>query len=140
MAKVQASEDAWNSRDAQRTSLAYTHDSQWRNCGRFLHGRKEIRQFLTDKWAFEREYREAKSLWAFTDDCIAIRFQYEYQDIGGFWHRVYGIELWKFDKEGLMCRKETCSDKIKIEEQERKFLWPLSESRPADHAGIPGLA
>jgi nuclear transport factor 2 (NTF2) superfamily protein len=104
-AKVQAAEDAWNSRDPDRVALAYTEDSEWRNRDTFLRGRAEIRKFLTDKWERERDYRLRKRLWAFGDDRIAVSFEYESRDAGGQWWRSYGNELWEFDADGLMARR-----------------------------------
>jgi nuclear transport factor 2 (NTF2) superfamily protein len=125
--KVRAAEDAWNSRDPERVSLAYSEDSEWRNRDRFLRGRGEIWEFLTTKWERELDYRLVKSLWAFGDDRIAVRFQYEYHDAEGRWFRAYGNELWEFDEAGLMRRRE----------HERRFHWPAPGARPADHPGIP---
>ncbi len=105
-AKVRAAEDAWNSRDAHRVSLAYSEDSEWRNRDQFVQGRSQIREFLTGKWERELDYRLTKSLWSFSDDRIAVRFQYEYHNATGQWFRAYGNELWEFDEEGLMRRRE----------------------------------
>ena len=137
--KVRAAEDAWNSRDPQRVSLAYSEDSEWRNRERFLRGRVQIREFLTVKWQRELDYRLAKSLWSFTDDRIAVRFQYEYRDALGQWFRAYGNELWEFDESGLMRRREASINDLAIEERERKFHWPTPGPRPADDAGIPDV-
>lgn len=139
IAKVRAAEDAWNSRDPQRVALAYTEDSEWRNRDQFLRGREEIRQFLTAKWQKELDYRLTKSLWSFTEDRIAVRFQYEYHDADGQWFRAYGNELWEFDDEGLMRRREASINDVPIEEHERKFYWSASGPRPADDAGIPSV-
>ncbi len=98
--KVQAAEDAWNTRDPERVALAYTPDSVWRNRDEFLSGRAEIRRFLTRKWARELDYALRKELWAFTGDRIAVRFQYEWHDADGQWWRSYGNELWEFDENG----------------------------------------
>lgn len=135
-AKVRAAEDAWNSRDPQRVSLAYSEDSEWRNRDQFLRGRDQIREFLTRKWERELDYRLTKSLWSFTDNRIAIRFQYEYHDAAGQWFRAYGNELWEFDMQGLMRRREASINDIPIRESERRFRWPSSRPRPADEAGI----
>lgn len=105
-AKVRAAEDAWNSRNLQKVSLAYSEDSEWRNRDQFLRGRDQIREFLTGKWERELDYRLIKSLWSFTDDRIAVRFQYEYHNASGQWFRAYGNELWEFDDDGLMRRRE----------------------------------
>ena len=101
-AKVRGAEDAWNSRDPVRVSMAYTEDSEWRNRSEFLKGREEIRAFLTRKWAKELDYRLVKALWAFSGNRIAVRFRYEYHDAGGNWFRAYGNENWEFDDSGLM--------------------------------------
>ena len=100
--KVRLAEDAWNSRNPERVALAYTEDSVWRNRSEFVTGRDAIRRFLAGKWHRELDYRLVKALWAFTDDRIAVRFQYEWHDATGRWHRSYGNELWEFDDHGLM--------------------------------------
>jgi uncharacterized protein len=137
--KVRAGEDVWNSRDPERVSLAYTEDSTWRNRSEFVVGRDRIRQFLAGKWARELEYRLVKDLWAFTDDRIAVRFQYEWHDAAGQWHRSYGNELWEFDERGLMRRREASINDVSIRESDRKFFWPAPGPRPADHPGIPDI-
>jgi nuclear transport factor 2 (NTF2) superfamily protein len=104
-AKVQAAEDAWNSRDPDRVALAYTEDSEWRNRDTFLRGRDAIRAFLAGKWERERDYRLRKQLWAFTDDRIAVRFEYESRDADGQWWRSHGNEQWEFAPDGLMARR-----------------------------------
>lgn len=138
-AKVRAAEDAWNSRDPQRVSLAYSEDSEWRNRDQFLRGRDQIREFLTGKWEKELEYRLTKALWSFTANRIAVRFQYEYHDANGQWFRAYGNELWEFDDEGLMRRREASINDVVIAEQERKFHWPAPGPRPADDTGISAV-
>ncbi|MEW4490946.1 nuclear transport factor 2 family protein [Thalassoglobus sp. JC818] len=138
--KVRAAEDAWNSRDPERVSLAYSPDSEWRNRGTFLQGREEIRNFLSEKWRKELDYRLVKSLWSFSDHHIAVRFQYEYHNSDGQWFRAYGNELWEFDDAGLMRRREASINDVPIQEGERKFHWPASEPRPAEHDGIPSVA
>ncbi len=138
-AKVRAAEDAWNSRDPQRVSVAYSEDSQWRNRDQFVHGRDRIREFLSDKWQRELDYRLTKSLWSFTDNRIAVRFQYEYHNASGQWFRAYGNELWEFDEEGLMRRREASINEVPIEDSERKFHWPAQSPRPADDTGIPAV-
>jgi uncharacterized protein len=135
-AKVRAAEDAWNSRDPHRVALAYSEDSEWRNRDRFFRGRDQIRDFLTDKWSREMDYRLTKSLWTFGDDRIAVRFQYEYHNSTGQWFRAYGNELWEFDEQGLMRRREASINDVSISENERKFFWPSPGPRPADHPGI----
>lgn len=137
--KVRAAEDAWNSRDPARVSLAYTEDSVWRNRSEFLTGRDEIRQFLTRKWSRELDYRLVKSLWSFTDNRIGVRFQYEWHDDEGAWFRSYGNELWEFDDRGLMRRREASINDVPILETERRFQWPAPGPRPVDHPGIPDV-
>jgi nuclear transport factor 2 (NTF2) superfamily protein len=137
--KVRLAEDAWNSRDPHRVSLAYTEGSVWRNRGEFVSGRDEIRAFLARKWEREHDYRLVKALWAFTDDRIAVRFQYEWRDAAGNWFRSYGNELWEFDDRGLMRRREASINDVPIAEPERKFFWPAPGPRPADHPGIPDV-
>jgi nuclear transport factor 2 (NTF2) superfamily protein len=139
-AKVRAAEDAWNSRDPHRVSLAYSEDSQWRNRSRFIRGREQIREFLTDKWERELDYRLTKSLWTFTANRIAVRFQYEYHNADGQGFRAYGNELWEFDDEGLMRRREASINDVAIEEVQRKFRWSPPGPRPKDDAGIPDVA
>lgn len=134
--KVRLAEDAWNSRDPNRVALAYTEGSLWRNRSEFITGREEIRQFLTRKWARELDYRLAKSLWAFTENRIAVRFQYEWHDAAGAWHRSYGNELWEFDARGLMQRREASINDVPIAAGDRRFHWPAPGPRPADHPGI----
>ena len=139
IAKVRAAEDAWNTRNPERVSLAYTEDSQWRNRDVFLAGRDAIQAFLSDKWQRELDYRLAKSLWAFTDDRIAVRFQYEWHDATGQWHRSYGNELWEFDEMGLMRRREASINDTNIHAEERRFHWKAPGPRPDTHAGIEAL-
>lgn len=136
--KVRMAEDAWNSRDPQRVSLAYTESSTWRNRGEFFAGRAAIVDFLTRKWAKENEYRLIKDLWAFDGNRIAVRFQYEWRDAGGQWHRSYGNEQWEFDEHGLMQRREASINDIEIATSERRFLWPAPGPRPADVPGLSG--
>lgn len=123
-AKVQAAEDAWNTRDPQRVALAYTPDSEWRNRGTFLRGRAEIEDFLRAKWARERDYALRKELWTYGDDRIAVRFQYECRDAAGQWWRSYGNELWEFAANGLMRRREASINDVRIEEAERRIFGP----------------
>lgn len=139
-AKVRAAEDAWNSRDPVRVSLAYSENTVWRNRAEFLKGRAMVREFLTRKWQNEHEYRLTKHLWAFTENRIAVRFQYEYHDNDGRWWRAYGNELWEFDSEGLMRRREASINDIAIAEADRKFHWPVGMPRPAEPATVLGLA
>ena len=138
-AKVRAAEDAWNSRDPVRVSLAYSLDSEWRNRDVFVRGRAEIRSFLEGKWTRERDYRLVKELWAFGADRIGVRFQYEWRDQAGQWFRAYGNELWEFDASGLMRRREASVNDRPIREDERKLRWEAPGPRPADHPGIPGV-
>ena len=133
--KVQAAEDGWNSRTPEKVALAYSIDSEWRNREAFVKGRNQIIEFLTGKWEKELDYRLTKQLWAFTEDRIAVRFQYEYRDAEGNWFRAYGNENWEFDNDGLMRRREASINNLAIEEFERKFHWPLGP-RPI---GDPGL-
>jgi nuclear transport factor 2 (NTF2) superfamily protein len=135
IAKIRAAENAWNSRNPERVSLAYSEDSQWRNRSQFVTGRKEIAEFLTDKWNKELEYRLAKQLWAFEGYRIAVRFQYEYRNADGQWFRAYGNENWEFDESGLMRRREASINDVAIQESDRKFHWPQG-SRPDDHPGL----
>ena len=137
--KVRMAEDAWNSRDPNRVALAYTEDSIWRNRSEFLNGREEIRQFLTRKWSKEFDYRLVKSLWAFTDNRIGVRFQYEWHDTENHWFRSYGNELWEFDDQGLMRRREASINDVPILESERRLFWPATGPRPLDDPGIPDL-
>lgn len=136
-AKVRAAENAWNSRDPYRVSLAYSEDSVWRNRDQFIQGRGQIREFLADKWDQELDYRLTKSLWSFSDDRIAVRFQYEYRNALGQWFRAYGNELWEFDEQGLMRRREASINDVSISDVDRKFDWPAPGPRPLDDAGIP---
>lgn len=134
--KVRAAENAWNSRDPNLVSLAYSEDSIWRNRSVFIAGRNQIRQFLSDKWNRELDYRLVKSLWAYTDTRIAVRFQYEWHDASGNWFRAYGNENWEFDDNGLMRRREASINDVAIKESERKFFWDAPGPRPLDHVDI----
>src|ERR1700692_133105 len=122
--KVRMAEDAWNSRDPERVSLAYTPDSRWRNRSDFFAGRAAIVAFLKRKWGHELDYRLIKELWAFHDNRIAVRFQYECRDDAGQWYRAYGNEQWEFDASGLMRRREGSINDVRIDQEERKFPWP----------------
>jgi len=126
--KVQAAEDAWNTRDPEKVAGAYTADSQWRNRSEFVTGREEIVAFLTRKWERELEYALRKDLWAFTEDRIAVRFQYESRDESGQWWRSYGNELWEFDAEGYMRRREASINDVAIDEGDRRIFGPRPES------------
>jgi nuclear transport factor 2 (NTF2) superfamily protein len=129
--KVQAAEDAWNSRDPVRVSLAYTEDSVWRNRDTFIGGRAEIVRFLTAKWERELDYALRKALWAFAGNRIAVRFQYESHDAAGTWFRSYGNELWEFDEHGLMARREASINDLIINESDRRIVGP----RPSEERG-----
>jgi len=126
--KVQAAEDAWNTREPDRVAAAYTVDSVWRNRDAFFTGREAIVQFLTAKWERELKYALRKNLWAFTADRIAVRFQYESHDASGQWWRSYGNELWEFDEHGLMQRREASINDVPIEASERRIFGPRPDS------------
>lgn len=119
--KVQLAEDAWNSKDPERVSLAYSLDTEWRNRSTFLNGREEARKFLEDKWKKELDYKLKKELWAFTDNRIAVRFEYEYHNEEGQWFRAYGNENWEFDENGLMKRRFASINDLPIRESERRL-------------------
>jgi nuclear transport factor 2 (NTF2) superfamily protein len=136
--KARLAEDAWNSRDPERVSLAYTEDSAWRNRAEFPRGRQEIVAFLTRKWARELDYRLIKEVWAFSGNRIAVRFAYEWRDDSGQWYRSYGNENWEFDGNGLMAKRFASINDKPIAEAERKFHWPLGR-RPDDHPGLSDL-
>ena len=136
--KVRMAEDAWNARDPQRVSLAYSPDSVWRNRSEFFSGRPAIIEFLTRKWANENEYRLIKELWAFTDNRIAVRFAYESHDDAGNWFRSYGNENWEFDALGYMSARHASINDLAITEGERKFRWPQGR-RPDEHPGLSEL-
>ncbi|MBD1848750.1 nuclear transport factor 2 family protein [Cyanobacteria bacterium FACHB-502] len=125
-AKVQAAEDAWNTRNPERVALAYTEDSEWRNRAEFIHGRAAIVEFLKRKWAKELDYRLKKELWCFMDNRIAVRFEYEWHDDSGFWYRSYGNENWEFAENGLMMRRYASINDVPIQESDRKFRWERS--------------
>jgi nuclear transport factor 2 (NTF2) superfamily protein len=118
LVKVQAAEDAWNSRDPQRVAGVYSIDTEWRNRDQHIRGREEVVAFLTDKWARELDYRLRKNLWSFTEDRIAVRFQYEWHDTDGQWWRSYGNELWEFDALGYMRRREASINDVAIGESD----------------------
>jgi nuclear transport factor 2 (NTF2) superfamily protein len=119
--KVQLAEDAWNSKDPQRVSLAYTPDTEWRNRDVFINGRQQVVEFLTKKWQRELEYKLKKELWAFTDNRIAVRFEYEYHDAAGQWYRAYGNENWEFDENGLMQKRYASINDLAIKEEDRRL-------------------
>lgn len=125
LAKVQAAEDAWNSRDPARVALAYTEDSVWRNRTEFFRGREAIRAFLARKWTTELDYRLKKELWGFRENRIAVRFEYEWHDAGGQWYRSYGNEMWEFDAVGLMARRFASINDAPIRAADRRILPAL---------------
>ena len=125
-AKVQAAEDAWNTRDPQRVALAYTPDTRWRNRDLFLTGRDEVIEFLQGKWQRELDYALRKQLWTFSGDRIAVRFQYEWHDESGQWWRSYGNENWAFAPSGLMSRREASINDVRIAQSERRISGPRS--------------
>jgi nuclear transport factor 2 (NTF2) superfamily protein len=136
--KVRMAEDAWNSRDPTKVSLAYSVDSVWRNRSEFINGRKEIVEFLQRKWAKELDYHLIKEVWAFHDARIAVRFAYEWHDDSENWFRSYGNENWEFDQQGLMRYRHASINDLPITKDERKYRWPLGR-RPDDHPGLSDL-
>ncbi|MEU2035038.1 nuclear transport factor 2 family protein [Nocardia amamiensis] len=132
--KVQAAEDAWNTRDPERVAAAYTEDSVWRNRDEFFTGRDAIVEFLTRKWSTENGYALRKDLWAFEGNRIAVRFQYEWHDDSGQWWRSYGNEQWEFAPDGLMSRREASINDVRIEESDRRILGPRE---PGDESVLP---
>ncbi|GEM63409.1 hypothetical protein SF1_13910 [Sphingobacterium faecium NBRC 15299] len=119
--KIQKAEDAWNSKDPIRISKAYAVDTEWRNRNQFINGRKEVQDFLSDKWKNELDYKLKKELWTFNDNRIAVRFEYEYRDKNGQWYRAYGNENWEFDENGFMTKRFASINDLKIEETERRL-------------------
>jgi nuclear transport factor 2 (NTF2) superfamily protein len=119
--KVQAAEDAWNTKDPGHVSLAYTEDTEWRNRTEFLHGRDEVIKFLERKWQKELDYRLKKELWGFRENRMAVRFEYEWHDASGQWYRSYGNELWEFDENGLMRKRFASINDLAIQNSETKF-------------------
>lgn len=136
--KVRMAEDAWNHRDPERVSLAYSPNSVWRNRAEFLQGREAIKAFLIRKWNRELDYRLIKEVWAWHENRIAVRFAYEYHDDSGQWYRAYGNENWEFDELGLMKRRIASINDLVIAESDRKYHWPLGP-RPLDHPGLSDL-
>ena len=136
--KVRMAEDGWNIGNPEKIALAYTEDSQWRNRDEFINGHEEIVAFLTRKWAKELDYRLIKELWAFHDNRIAVRYQYECHDKAGNWFRSYGNENWEFDERGLMRKRQASINDVPIKETERKFLWDKGP-RPEDFPGLTEL-
>jgi len=136
--KVRLAEDAWNSRDAERVSLAYSLNTRWRNRTEFVSNREEAKSFLSRKWNKEVEYRLIKELWAFNENRISVRYAYEWHDDSGNWFRSYGNENWEFDHNGLMTNRYASINDMPINESERKFHWPLGR-RPDDHLELSEL-
>lgn len=136
--KVRMAEDAWNRRNPEQVSLAYTKDSIWRNRAEFISGRDAILGFLNRKWIKELDYRLIKELWAFDNDRIAVRFAYEWHDDSGNWFRSYGNENWEFDPGGFMGLRIASINDQTIAEADRKYHWPAGP-RPADHPGLSAL-
>jgi nuclear transport factor 2 (NTF2) superfamily protein len=119
--KVQMAEDAWNSQDPVKVSKAYSLDTEWRNRNQFINGRQEVQEFLADKWTTELDYKLKKELWAYGDDRIAVRFEYEYHNKDGQWFRAYGNENWEFDKNGLMKKRYASINDLAINESDRRL-------------------
>ncbi len=136
--KVRAAEDAWNSRNPDLVTPAYTADSRWRNRAEFLQGHAEILAFLTRKWQREHDYRLIKALWTTAENRIAVRFAYEWRDDCGQWMRAYGNENWEFSGDGRMARRIASINDLPIAEADRLFHWPLGP-RPEDHPGLEDL-
>lgn len=119
--KVQMAEDGWNSKNPEKVALAYSVDTEWRNRNHFINGREGVIQFLTDKWNNELDYKLKKTLWAYTDNRIAVRFEYEYRDKSGQWFRAYGNENWEFDENGLMKKRYASINDLPIDEKDRRL-------------------
>lgn len=136
--KVRMAEDAWNTRQPEKVAMAYTVNSQWRNRSEFIHGRSQIVEFLTRKWAKELDYRLIKEVWAVTGNHIAVRFCYECHDDSGNWYRSYGNENWEFEDNGLMAKRHASINDLPINENDRKFHWELGR-RPDEHPGLSDL-
>jgi len=136
--KVRLAEDGWNSRNPEKVALAYTVDSFWRNRAEFVHGREAIVAFLTRKWQRELDYRLIKELWSYGENRIAVRFAYEWHDDSGNWFRSYGNENWEFDRDGLMRLRFASINDAPIQENDRKYHWPLGR-RPDDHPSLTDL-
>jgi nuclear transport factor 2 (NTF2) superfamily protein len=137
--KVRSAENAWNTREPEKVSLAYTVDSRWRNRSEFFQGRAGIVEFLTRKWNKELDYRLIKELWTFAGNRIAVRFAYEWHDDSGNWFRSYGNENWEFDAGGLMRHRYASINDLPIKESDRKFHWPAPGPRPENHPGLTEL-
>ena len=127
-------ENAWNTKDALKVAQAYTIDTEWRNRSEFINGRAEVIAFLERKWAKEQHYKLKKELWAYTDNRIAVRFEYEWQDHNQQWYRSYGNENWEFDERGFMMTREASINDVEIDESERRITGPRE---PGDDSGIP---
>jgi nuclear transport factor 2 (NTF2) superfamily protein len=138
VAKVRMAEDAWNSRDPERVSMAYSPDSRWRNRAEFFSGREAIVAFLQRKWTRELAYRLIKEIWACGENRIAVRFVYEYHDHSGSWFRAHGNEQREFGADGLMQRREASINDVPIDRGARKFDWPLGP-RPESYPGLTEL-
>ena len=136
--KARMAENAWNTRDPEKVSLAYTEDSHWRNRAEFIRGREDIVAFLTRKWAREMDYRLIKEVWAFENNKIAARFCYEWHDDSGQWYRSYGNENWEFDERGLMKTRHASINDLPIKEEQRLFFWQAGP-RPEEHPGLSEL-
>ncbi|UFH58002.1 nuclear transport factor 2 family protein [Spirosoma sp. KNUC1025] len=127
--KVQMAEDAWNSKNPEKVSLAYTVDTEWRNRTEFINGRAEVQAFLTRKWEKELDYKLKKELWTYGENRIAVRFEYEWHDASGQWYRSYGNELWEFDQNGLMRKRFASINDLSIKPDERRFTTtPITNS------------
>jgi len=137
--KVRIAEDSWNTCNAEKVSLGYAPDSHWRNRSEFIQGRPAIVAFLQRKWARELDYRLIKELWAFTGNRIAVRFAYEWHDDSANWFRSYGNENWHYNDAGLMEYRHASINDLPINESERKYHWPRSGPRPADHPSLTDL-
>ncbi|MDF0606678.1 nuclear transport factor 2 family protein [Neisseriaceae bacterium TC5R-5] len=137
--KVRLAEDAWNTRDAEKVSLAYSLDTIWRNRAEFPRGREQAKAMLVRKWAKELDYRLIKELWAYSDNRIAVRFAYECHDDAGNWQRSYGNENWEFNENGLMVRRFASINDLPIKESGRLFFWELGR-RPDDHPSLSDLS
>jgi nuclear transport factor 2 (NTF2) superfamily protein len=136
--KVRLAEDGWNNQNPEKIATAYSLDSVWRNRDTFVNGRAEIVDFLTGKWKKEKEYRLIKELWAYSENRIAVRYVYEFQNESGQWFRAHGNENWQFNEKGLMTERHASINDVEITDSERKFHWPLGR-RPDDHAGLSEL-
>lgn len=138
LTKVRMAEDGWNNQDPEKVALAYSPESQWRNRTSFINGRPEIVEFLKAKWEKELDYKLIKELWAYSDNCIAVRFAYEYRDSNNQWFRAYGNENWEFDELGLMRKRYASINDLTINTEERLFKWQGS-IRPDDYPSLSDL-